>query len=81
VIQERIGQAALRAYPPAVREARGLEMLGMLLDAGEQSNLALLAGRRSERDLVCRAAGDRPRTGIPKLATAEKSRGDIRAAG
>jgi hypothetical protein len=42
VIRERIGQAALRAYPPAARQRRGLEMLGMLLDAGEQSNWALV---------------------------------------
>jgi len=41
VIRERIGRAALRAYPPAVRQTRGPEMLGMLLDAGEQSHWAL----------------------------------------
>jgi len=40
VIRERIGRVALRAYPPAVRQARGLEMLGMLLDAGELSRRA-----------------------------------------
>ncbi len=63
MIRERIGQAALRAYPPAVREPRGLEMLGMLLDAGEQSNLALvresgslvLGGLRERRALAARA--------------------------
>jgi len=63
MIRERIGQAALRAYPPAVRQARGLEMLGMLLDAGEQSNLALvresgslvLGGLRERRSLTARA--------------------------
>lgn len=37
MIRERIGQAALRAYPPAVRHARGPEMLGMLADAAEPS--------------------------------------------
>lgn len=42
MIRERIGRAALRAYPPAVRQARGLEMLGVLLDAGEHSSLALV---------------------------------------
>jgi hypothetical protein len=63
VIRERIGRAALRAYPPATREARGLEMLGMLLDAGEQSNRALvrengslvLGGLRARRALTARA--------------------------
>jgi hypothetical protein len=67
VIRERIGQAALRAYPPAVRQARGLEMLGMLLDAGEQSNLALVresgslvfSGLRERRALVARAGSRR----------------------
>ena len=63
MIRERIGQAALRAYPPAVRQARGPEMLGMLLDAGEQSNRALvresgslvLGGLRERRALAARA--------------------------
>jgi hypothetical protein len=63
VIRERIGQAALRAYPPAVRQARGPEMLGMLLDAGEQSHRALvresgslvLGGLRERRALTARA--------------------------
>jgi hypothetical protein len=63
LIRERIGQAALRAYPPAVRQARGLEMLGMLLDAGEQSNRAfvresgslVLGGLRERRALAARA--------------------------
>ena len=63
MIRERIGRAALRAYPPATREARGLEMLGMLLDAGEQSNRALvrengslvLGGLRARRALTARA--------------------------
>jgi hypothetical protein len=67
MIRERIGQAALRAYPPAVREARGLEMLGMLLDAGEQSNRALvresaslvLGGLRERRALAARAGSRR----------------------
>ncbi len=38
--RERIGAIVLRAYPPAVRLARGPEMLSMLLDAGAQSRLA-----------------------------------------
>jgi hypothetical protein len=67
VIRERIGQAALRAYPPAVRQTRGLEMLGMLLDAGEQSSLAfvresgslVLGGLRERRALTARAGSRR----------------------
>jgi hypothetical protein len=63
VIRERIGQAALRAYPPAVRQTRGPEMLGMLLDAGEQSNRAfvresgslVLGGLRERRAITARA--------------------------
>jgi hypothetical protein len=63
VIREWIGHAALRAYPPTVRQARGLEMLGMLLDAGEQSNRAfvresgslLLGGLRERRAIIARA--------------------------
>lgn len=63
MIRERIGRAALRAYPPAVRQARGLEMLGMLLDAGDQSNRALarksgslvLGGLRERRAITARA--------------------------
>jgi hypothetical protein len=39
VTRERIGSLVLRAYPTAVRLARGPEMLSMLLDAGEQSAL------------------------------------------
>jgi hypothetical protein len=67
VICERFGQAALRAYPPAVRQARGPEMLGMLLDAGEQSHRALvresgslvLGGLRERRTLLARAGSRR----------------------
>ncbi len=66
MIRERIGQAALRAYPPAVRQAHGLEMLGMLLDAGEQSNLALVResgslvlGGLRERGAITARAGTR----------------------
>ena len=63
MIRARIGRASLRAYPPAVRQTRGLEMLGMLLDAGEQSNLALLresgslvlGGLRERRAIATRA--------------------------
>jgi hypothetical protein len=63
VIRERIGQAALRAYPPAVRQARGLEMLGMLLDTVERSRVALvresgslvLGGLRERRAITARA--------------------------
>jgi len=66
VIRERIGQAALRAYPPAVRQARGLEMLGVLLDAGEHSNRALVResgslvlGGLRERGAITARAGTR----------------------
>ena len=63
MIREQIGRAALRAYPPAVREARGLEMLGMLLDAGEHSRWAfaresgslVLGGLRARGALTARA--------------------------
>ena len=63
MIRERIGRAALRAYPPAVRQTRGPEMLGMLLDAGEQSNWAfvresgslVLGGFRERRAITARA--------------------------
>ena len=63
MIRERIGRAALRAYPPAVRQARGLEMLGMLLDAGESSGRAfvresgslVLGGLRERRAITARA--------------------------
>ncbi len=66
MIRERIGRAALRAYPPAVRQTRGLEMLGMLLDAGEQSNRAfvresgsLVLGGLRERGALTARAGTR----------------------
>jgi hypothetical protein len=66
VIRERIGQVALRAYPPAVREARGQEMLGMLLDAGEHSSLAfvresgsVVLGGLRERGAITGRAGSR----------------------
>jgi hypothetical protein len=63
VSRERIGRAALRVYPRAAREARGLEMLGMLLDAGEQSGWAfvretgslVLGGMRERRAITARA--------------------------
>jgi hypothetical protein len=62
VIHERIGKAALRVYPRDAREARGLEMLGMLLDAGEQSGWAfvresgslVLGGLRERRAIAAR---------------------------
>lgn len=38
--RDRIGSLVLRAYPPAIRLARGPEMLGMLLDIGDHSGLA-----------------------------------------
>lgn len=66
MIRERIGQAALRAYPPAVRQTRGPEMLGMLLDAGEQSSWALVResgslvlGGLRERGAITARAGTR----------------------
>ena len=63
MIRERIGRAALRAYPPAVREARGPEMLGMLLDVGEHSCRAfareggslVLGGLRARGAITARA--------------------------
>ena len=63
MIRERIGRAALRVYPPAVRQARGLEMLGMLLDAGEYSRRAfaresgslVLGGLRARGAITARA--------------------------
>ncbi len=65
--REWIGQVALRAYPPAVRQARGMEMLGIMLDAAEHSNRALvresgslvLGGLRERRALVARAGSRR----------------------
>ncbi len=65
--RERIGRAALRAYPPAVRQTRGLEMLGVLLDAGEQSNrafvresgLLVLCGLRERGAITARAGTSR----------------------
>jgi hypothetical protein len=67
VIRERIGQAALRTYPPAARQTRGLEMLGMLLDAGEQSDWVfvrdsgslVLGGLRERRAIIARAGSRR----------------------
>lgn len=67
MIRERIGQAALRAYPPAVRQTRGLEMLGMLLDAGERSRWAfvresgslVLGGLRERRAITARVGTSR----------------------
>jgi len=67
VIHERIGRAALRAYPPPVRQARGPEMLGMLLDAGEHSRRAfvresgslVLGGLRERRAITVRAGARR----------------------
>ena len=66
MIRERVGRAALRAYPPESRAARGEEMLGTLLDAGEHSAAAfgreggsvLLAGLR-ERAALTASVGSR----------------------
>jgi hypothetical protein len=65
MIRERIGRAVLRAYPRALRQARGLEMLGMLLDAGEQScrafvreSWSLVLGGLGERRAIARRAGN-----------------------
>ncbi len=63
MIRERIGKAALRVYPREGRRARGLEMLGMLLDAGEQSGWAfvretgslVLGGVRARGAITARA--------------------------
>ncbi len=66
MIRERIGKAALRVYPREARRARGLEMLGMLLDAGEQSGWAfvretgsLVMGGVRERGAITARAGTR----------------------
>ncbi|HEY2201325.1 MAG TPA: hypothetical protein VGH56_05525 [Solirubrobacteraceae bacterium] len=66
MIRERIGQAALRAYPPMMCRTRGPEMLGMLLDAGEQSRWALVresgslvVGGLRERAAITARAGTR----------------------
>lgn len=40
--KQAIGRAALRLYPCEVRASRGEEILGTLLDAGEESSLAFL---------------------------------------
>jgi hypothetical protein len=44
VRRERIGSLALRAYPASFRSERGEEMLGALLDAGEDSTGAFVRG-------------------------------------
>lgn len=44
---EWVGSLVLRAYPRSVRAARGEEMLGTLLDAGEDSTIAFVRGSRS----------------------------------
>jgi len=62
MIRERIGKAAVLAYPREARQARGLEMLGMTLDAGEQSSWAfvreagslVLGGLRERRAFTAR---------------------------
>jgi hypothetical protein len=66
VIRERVGKAAVRAYPREARQARGLEMLGMTLDAGEHSSWAfvresgsLVIGGLRERRLITARAGTR----------------------
>jgi hypothetical protein len=41
---QRLGSLALNAYPPSVRTVRGEEMLGTLLDAGEDSTGAFISG-------------------------------------
>jgi hypothetical protein len=66
VIRERVGRAALRAYPPESRAARGEEVLGTLLDASEHSPAGLgreivsllLAGLR-ERAALTASVGSR----------------------
>jgi CTP:molybdopterin cytidylyltransferase MocA len=66
VIRERVGRAALRAYQPESRAARGEEVLGTLLDASEHSPAGfgretgslLLAGLR-ERAALTASVGSR----------------------
>lgn len=66
MIRERVGRAALRAYPSESRAARGEEVLGTLLDAGEHSRAGfgretgsvLLAGLR-ERAALTASVGSR----------------------
>ena len=63
MIRDRVGETALRAYPTTVRQTRGLEMLGMLLDAGEESGWTfvresaslVLGGLRERRAITARA--------------------------
>ncbi len=60
MIRERVGRAALRAYPPESRAERGEEVLGTLLDASEHSaarfgretGSLLLAGLRDRAALT-----------------------------
>ena len=67
MIRDRIGRAALPACPPAVRQTRGLEMLRMVLEAGEQSGWALVrengslipGGVRERRAITARAGARR----------------------
>jgi hypothetical protein len=66
VIRERIGAAALRAYPREARQTRGPEMLSTLLDASGQSNLAfaresasLVLGGLRERATITAQSGTR----------------------
>lgn len=66
MIRERFGRAALRAYPPQSRAARGEEMLGTLLDASEHSpagfgreTVSLLRAGLRERAALTASVGSR----------------------
>lgn len=67
MIRERIGRAMLRAYPDEVRAARGEEILGTVLEAGEPSAHAfvregasiVLAGLRERATFVARVGSRR----------------------
>lgn len=40
MIRDRLGRAAVRLYPQSVRDERGNELVGTLLDAGQESSVA-----------------------------------------
>jgi len=66
-MRERLTRAALRAFPPAIRSARGPEMLGTLLDASAASHT------RFAREIV-----DLVRSGLRARATQTAQAGATR---
>lgn len=66
MMRRRLGAAAVKLYPPALRAGRGAELLGTALDAGDASRWAfaiqLLSLTRAGLGARCRAAlGQSPR--------------------